>query len=1697
MFRDIAISLTDRSTRSTRRTRTLLVLLACFFVTALHVPLLHAQQASGAGCIPHAGGSPNPPSCGEHEPASQADEENIAHGAGNPIDLISGNKYQREVDLPALPGTLGLEIVRHYNSAHAGLDSPLGLLGRGWRLSYETDLHVFGDHIHILQADGRRLVFSRDLEQPQRFLSTDLQAGVVVHQRSLFWQWHWADGRQLDFDAAGKLVRIRLPDGAAVRLARGPRGELMKVTDPQGRSLHLEYASRNHDGFRGVVAIRTPLGRFRYRHRDETDHPGRGNLVSMTRPDASQRLYHYGADEGEHDPRWPHHLTGISLDSAPQAAHKEPRATTADEHQADAPAASHHLIRLATYAYDEHGRAVLSVRGQPRQLDASGKPVAGTGIEQVELSYPADGISILRNSLGHITRYRHALIHGQARLLEALGPGCARCGPTNIRLHYDDYGRVLQRTQLDEQGQPLFSLHHQRDALGRVSRLLAQSHRHRADSELQLIARYEYEGNSARLRLLARPSVVADAEFQRRFDYDRHGQLIRLSEQGFSPLAADGTPTTDARSASTVQRSIRFDYRDHQGRLLLTGVEGPLNSSANAMQDDAPRISLEWNARSGLPATLSLPGGRRLDLIQDADSGLLREVQNEEGRITRIHHDSQQRLRLLERLNADGSQLQHQQWRYDAFDHAVEQRDHLHPAASWLRQWNEHGQLLFHADAMGFLQQFSWDSENRLISLERSSQRMRQQLQLSYDRYGRLVASHSNHGGEQSWHYDDRGRLQFEVDAAGLLHPPARPGPALADAGKREQGFDDFGRLVWERSPDRGLVVRSYDAADRLVSMRDAGGNEARYVHDERGRIQDQQIFAADGSVAETTEWRYQGSKLVEVIHPHQRERYRYDAAGRRSMRIVSIQRAEGELQVVTRYQYDAAGRLRAMSLPDGSMLHYQRNGQGQIVALSRTTPFVSFLPALEQEQLIASKLERDLIGPSSFSSGNGIESRFERSSEGVLTRVIHRQQKTSSEPGLLRRAQAASFANQSAGPGLTPDPFALLDRRYLWSARGNLLHERQLAVHDGARAETRNHAYDRHQQLLSSVHHAADEQGRQQETVWRYAYDQQQRRILSQQGVHSQNEVQAKTERKQFAPASHRRSTAAQATDYDANGLPLRAGKRSYQWDARGQLRAVTEDGQLIARYRYDHRGLRILRETEGKRSYTVYDDQHQPLADIDEHGRLQRQYLWLGEIPLAIIDSPQGLPLATEEPGFLNQLSSSLRQLSRPKPTMYWLHTNHLGAPELATNATGKVVWRARYAPFGAATIATEKLTLDLRLPGQLFDAETGLHYNRARYYDPASGQYLSPDPLGHPDGPNPYAYAAFNPLRFVDPEGLLLFAFDGTGRDESDPLRLSNVVHFRNAYLSDGGQSFYITGPGTLDPRTGIQNPWYLGGNPVDMLQSITGKERIENLILELQDHADTTVDWEAIDIDVIGFSRGAAQARDFANQIAAATNNGWYSYESRTLGQQCQRINFRFMGLWDTVLSTHVGSYELGIVEAFTHVAHAVAVNEYRGHLIAFPLESIMGTAIPAHQTRIERGFLGAHSDIGGGFADGELQKVALNWMVEQAKAAEVSMRPLETELSQIASSTVLHDHSTNLLSDGPRPGSEDRLIRYLDGSTVRQREADNLTLNWSQTEEFITYRSNPNSIDSVAGEVDAASYLEWLEKNHYSVQLDVM
>lgn len=101
-------------------------------------------------------------------------------------------------------------------------------------------------------------------------------------------------------------------------------------------------------------------------------------------------------------------------------------------------------------------------------------------------------------------------------------------------------------------------------------------------------------------------------------------------------------------------------------------------------------------------------------------------------------------------------------------------------------------------------------------------------------------------------------------------------------------------------------------------------------------------------------------------------------------------------------------------------------------------------------------------------------------------------------------------------------------------------------------------------------------------------------------------------------------------------------------------------------------------------------------------------------------------------------------------------FVRADHIGRPVFATNASGVKTWTATYTPFGGVHTSTGAPP-SARFPGQWFQSESGLHQNWMRDYDPTTGRYLEPDPLGLVDGASVYGYVGANPNSGVDPYGL----------------------------------------------------------------------------------------------------------------------------------------------------------------------------------------------------------------------------------------------------------------------------------------------------------------------------------------------------
>jgi uncharacterized protein (DUF2235 family) len=312
---------------------------------------------------------------------------------------------------------------------------------------------------------------------------------------------------------------------------------------------------------------------------------------------------------------------------------------------------------------------------------------------------------------------------------------------------------------------------------------------------------------------------------------------------------------------------------------------------------------------------------------------------------------------------------------------------------------------------------------------------------------------------------------------------------------------------------------------------------------------------------------------------------------------------------------------------------------------------------------------------------------------------------------------------------------------------------------------------------------------------------------------------------------------------------------------------------------------------------------------------------------------------------------------------------------------------------------------------------DQETGLSYYGYRYYSPTMGRWLSRDPLGEAGGMNLVGFVGNSPENAADPLGLALYAFDGTWNDREKMKRPTNVAKLADIY------------DGLVAYRKGVGTDWYskhIGG-----MTGAGGGNRIEDMYDDLV-RIYTTPDpkGENQKIDIIGFSRGAALARTFVNYINSKGGVQLRALDGSPSGVVCP-VKIRFLGLFDTVGSFGIipgnsidPGHDFSIPSNVENVRHAVALDEKRG---MFPLSSVLSD--PNHPLAdrriVEMGFRGAHSDIGGGYEDGDRSNFALMWMRDEGVSAGVPFGSL-AEGDTGARWPIIHDERSSREKRRNRP-----------------------------------------------------------------------
>ncbi len=492
------------------------------------------------------------------------------------------------------------------------------------------------------------------------------------------------------------------------------------------------------------------------------------------------------------------------------------------------------------------------------------------------------------------------------------------------------------------------------------------------------------------------------------------------------------------------------------------------------------------------------------------------------------------------------------------------------------------------------------------------------------------------------------------------------------------------------------------DANGRLMK-RAAGDSEERFAYDPSGR-------------------------LVEAANRYSRVQFFFDPVGNlvREHHAYSV---FGEPRsYVWHHEYDEIGNRRRTVRPDGHAIDWLMYGSGHVHGM--------LLDGEERVQIERDDLHRETVRM--LSSKVGQRTMYDPAGR-VLQQTVQR----------------------------TTSPAPLAERRYRYDAVG------QLSRIEDSRKGGTDYRYDPVGRLIEAISPVAKE---------RFAFDPASNIVdpVQQQAAPASRPSPVRPESTLPAEVPKvlgnlLKAYAGMHFEYDARGNLIRkrtpAGEQEYEWDEFNRLlaaRVAEMSRQSQARYFYDAFGRRIAKEVNGER--TVFGWDGDTLA-YESDGERGTHYIYEPGtfVPLAqyVTEPVEGIatPVWKSTDRYVPE-DDPLQKVPerRADAKLFYYHCDQIGTPQLLTDGDGDVVWEASYKAWGeareviaraskAAGIEPRNL---LRFQGQRVDEETGLHYNRFRYYDPRSGRYMSSDPIGLMGGINFYAYAP-NATGWVDPLGL----------------------------------------------------------------------------------------------------------------------------------------------------------------------------------------------------------------------------------------------------------------------------------------------------------------------------------------------------
>jgi RHS repeat-associated protein len=616
---------------------------------------------------------------------------------------------------------------------------------------------------------------------------------------------------------------------------------------------------------------------------------------------------------------------------------------------------------------------------------------------------------------------------------------------------------------------------------------------------------------------------------------------------------------------------------------------------------------------------------------------------------------------------------------------------------------------------------------------------MNETWSFAYDAEGNRISETDPAGNTRTWEYDENAR------------PTATVAPRGNEEGAEPAEYETTTKLDVQGRPEvvtdpLGETTEfEYDGNGNLISRTDANGNATKFAYDpmnQRTKVErpsgivteigyDGAGFITsktDGNEETTTYVRNALGQAVEVIDPLSRKTLvEFDGAG-------NVESVADPAERVTSYSYDDANRLLKASYSDGTT----PTAEFEYDADSNVTRMVDGTGETSYDYDVLGQLEES-------ENGHGDVVGYDHDLAGRVTEIVYPNGKS-----VLRE-----FDNVGRLESITD--WLGGTTTFAYDADSNL---KQTAF-PASTGNVDSYSYDRAGRMsevtysdgmeaLASLSYGREKVGQVDEmssvglpgpAEMAFGYDKDDRLTEAGEAGFGYDDADNLTEgmgsTNAYDAASQLETGTGVSYAFDQIGARIEADPASgpattYGYDQAGNLLSVDrpEEGEVAGMdkgFAYDGAGL-LASETNGLgTSYLTWD--------VSE------------ELPLILHDGvysyiygPGGLPIA---------------QISGEEAPTY-LHHDQIGSTRLLTGATGAATATFTYGPYGQLEGQTGSATTRLGFAGQLTDPETGLQYLRARFYDPATAQFLSRDPLADLTN-SPYGYADANPLRYVDPSGM----------------------------------------------------------------------------------------------------------------------------------------------------------------------------------------------------------------------------------------------------------------------------------------------------------------------------------------------------